>query len=288
MDAAKLLGWIVVLTAGVLVGPAEAEAAVLLGCGADGILYDIDPVTGAASNPRDTSIEHLGGIAFSADGMFYGFSASRIPELDSGVIYLIDPVTGASGGGHYFQVAYGEGDLAFDPRGDLVYVVTSYSTFPDGTPAGAGNDSLFQFDFLTRVQRTVGHISGHLDASGLAFDDSGTLYALDTYGERLITLDTSNADILSSVPLSVPLGAVAGMTFNPATGLMYVADGYDDGTKMLYTLDPDTGVLTAIGPTGLDDGLAGLAFIPEPGTLVLLVAGSLTLVRRTSRGNRGR
>ncbi len=280
MDATKLLGWIVVLVAGVLVGSGEAEAAVLLGCGADGILYDIDPLTGAASNPRDTGIEHLGGIAFSADGVFYGFVASRIPYLEDGVIYSIDPVTGVSGGGaHYFDVAFGEGDLAFDPRSDLVYVVTSFSNFPDGTPAGAGNDSLIQFDFSTREQALVEYIDGYLDASGLTFDNSGTLYALDTYGERLITLDTSNADILSSVPL----GAVAGMTFNPATGLMYVADGYDDGTKMLYTLDPDTGVLTEIGSTGLPDGLAGLAFIPEPATLSFLLLCGLTMVRRRGR-----
>ena len=38
----------------------------------------------------------------------------------------------------------------------------------------------------------------------------------------------------------------------------------------MYTLDTLTGELTEVGSLGLDTGLAGLAFVPEPATALLL------------------
>jgi hypothetical protein len=71
------------------------------------------------------------------------------------------------------------------------------------------------------------------------------------------------------------------MAFHPTTGVLYVADGGGviSGTDTLYTLDTDTGVLTTVGSTGLEDGLSGLTFIPEPTSLLLLIGG-LPLLRR--------
>jgi DNA-binding beta-propeller fold protein YncE len=79
------------------------------------------------------------------------------------------------------------------------------------------------------------------------------------------------AAISSAVTVSVNLGFTAGMDFHPATGALYVADGgLGDGTNKLYTLDPTTGALTLVGPTGVPAGLAGLTFaIPEPTTSLL-------------------
>ena len=260
-----------------------ACATPLLGCGADAILYDVDPATGQASNPRDTGLEHLTGIDFSADGVLYGHSASWIAPYGSRVMFRIDPVTGASTGVQGFQTAYGEGDVGFDPTTGILYLTTSYSIMPDGSPGWADDDHLIHLDLSTNLYANAGYLPGHLDVSGLAFDASGRLFLLDTYGERLLSVDPSDAHILHSVPLSAALGTVAGMDFDPATGVLYVADGCDGGTDMLYTLDTDTGVLTPIGPTGLEGGLAGIAFVPEPGTLALLGLGAILAVRSLTK-----
>ena len=69
------------------------------------------------------------------------------------------------------------------------------------------------------------------------------------------------------------------MDIDPETGGFYVADGGGAATDSLYTLDPISGELSLIGPTGLDQGLSGIEFIPEPGTLTLLLLGALGMVR---------
>jgi hypothetical protein len=83
------------------------------------------------------------------------------------------------------------------------------------------------------------------------------------------------------------LGGSAGLTFDPISGLGYVADGYFAGTNLLYSLDTGTGTLTPIGSTGLAEGLSGLAFVsvPEPSSFVLasvtfLVIGRITRQKR--------
>jgi DNA-binding beta-propeller fold protein YncE len=133
---------------------------------------------------------------------------------------------------------------------------------------------------MTGVATVVGNINTLGDLSAMAFDDGGTLYAIDTTGELLLTLNKSNAQIITSVPLSRPLGAVAGMDFHPDSDVLYVADGFTAGTDLLFTLDVNTGILTEVGPTGLANGLAGLEFVPEPATLALLLIGGLPLIRR--------
>ena len=78
--------------------------------------------------------------------------------------------------------------------------------------------------------------------------------------------------------MNVNLGPVAGLAFDPSTGFAYVVDGGDSGspgTNVLHSLNTSTGHLTAIGPLGLTNGLAGLAFvpsIPEPTTGLVGVA----------------
>jgi len=76
------------------------------------------------------------------------------------------------------------------------------------------------------------------------------------------------------------LGSVAGMDVHPVTGAFYVADGGGGGTNQLYLLDVSTGRLDVIGELGVVGGLAGLAFLPEPSTVLLLTLGAAAIRRK--------
>ncbi len=110
--------------------------------------------------------------------------------------------------------------------------------------------------------------------------DSGMAYALDTRNEALVNLDPASGTINSTVSLSLSLGSVAGMEHDVDTGIFYVVDGRADGTDSLYTLDPNSGTLFLIGSLGLDEGLSGLAIIPEPATLVICLLAATFLLKR--------
>ena len=279
----KLLASIVCVAAIAGAG-ASAPAAPLLGCGiGDGfvspMIYDVAPATGLASNPRQTGTGSLIGLAFSPQGLLYGVStfAGEYPNPNLNSLYEIDPVSGASRriGDTGLQIA--EGDLAFHPTTGVLYALSALFMKPEV-------NVMFTIDLGTGAGTVVGNIEiEELNESGMAFDPSGRLYVLDTYWDQLLTVDPSDADVLDSVPLSLPLGSVVGMDLDPDTGILYVADGRQDGTDSLYTLDPATGVLTQIGHTGLEDGLAGLVFIPEPGALLILPGGMV--LRRKKRAS---
>ena len=69
----------------------------------------------------------------------------------------------------------------------------------------------------------------------------------------------------------------AGLAIDPF-GTFYVLTFLPNG-DVLHTLDPNSGLLTAIGPTGVPGGLESLTFIPEPGTLLLVAAGAIVAKR---------
>ena len=109
---------------------------------------------------------------------------------------------------------------------------------------------------------------------------------IEQISPNLLEFDKITANVLNSVTLSLDLGRV-GMTFSQ-DGTFLIVDGEADATDTLYTLDPTTGILTSIGHTGLDNGLVGLAYIPEPSTLVLLLVGVVVSVRGRRLLRRGR
>ncbi len=101
----------------------NAAGAGLIGCDTNGVLWDVNPSTGAVSNPRSTGLSYLSGIAYSASGTLYGL-AINIPSgtNPAGTIYTINPTTGAATlvGGLGLTAIY-EGDLAFDPTTGVLY-----------------------------------------------------------------------------------------------------------------------------------------------------------------------
>lgn len=255
----------------------HAMATPLLGSGFAGdqgaVLYDLDPLTGQAGNPRPTGISNLVGIACSPAADLYGLTNS-VAANHPGSLFRIDRATGAA----QFVGTTGlsgitEGDLAFDPTTSSLYGIWNLDE---------GRRQLFTLDTDTGAATALpGSLIG--DPSGMAFDSSSTLYVLDTSLQKLLTVEKTSGAVVDSTDLSVPLGSTAGMDVDPATGVFYVADGLSGGTDRLYTLDTTTGVLTEVGPLGVDTGLAGLAFVPEPATMLLFAfAGAISVARRRS------
>jgi DNA-binding beta-propeller fold protein YncE len=254
-----------------------ANAQALLGNDFNGILYDVDAATGAASNPRSTGtgIDSLMGITFAPDGTLFGLTT--FAGTPANALVAIDPATGTSTTVGVTGLALAEGDLAFDPTSGMLYGLNNL----------IDERELFTIDVVTGVGTPVGDVAPlyTADFSAMTFAPDGTLYLLDT-GQtdpsRLLVVNKLTAAIISSVTLSVDLGFLAGMDFHPTTGALYVADGSLGGTNSLYTLNPNTGVMTLIGSTGLREGLAGLAFaIPEPtGAALATLAGLIALAMR--------
>jgi len=259
-----------------------AFAANLIGVSfADGFVYDVDAQTGAATHPRvlttsdPLNLASLAGIEIDAGGSVFVATTQGFAAYPSTLfsVPLVDPfpavtLRGAVGA----QV--GEGDLALDPiSGDLFAVGLTDLIAPF---------TLLRIDPSDPAAAEVVGQIGFDDVSALAFDASGTLYALDTGADALLVLDSSDASTLSTTSLSEALGALAGMDFDPASGTLYVADGGAGGTNTLYTLDPTTGVLGAIGPLGIASGLSGLA-VPEPGAALLGIAACAALAGVATR-----
>ena len=258
-------------------GVPVAQATPLFGSsftGAEGaVLYDLDPSAGQVANPNSAGIAYLVGIAFSPNGVLYGLSNAADPD-DPNSLFTIDPDTGisqpvgATGLGNII-----EGDLAFDPTTGIPYGLYNLDI---------GQRQLFTIDTQTGAATVIpGSLSG--DASAVAFDSTGMLHVIDTSLQELLTVDKTTGATLTATSLSTALGSVAGMDVDPATGVFYVADGESGGTDALYTLDATTGELTEIGSTGLVDGLAGLAFLPEPTSLLLLAVGVVAMRARKRR-----
>jgi len=228
-----------------------------LGGDFNGILYDVDLITGTATNPRDTGLGDTAGLAIDQTGVVYALTANS--AADPNALYRVDPVTGTSTKVGNTGLTVTEGELDFDPTTGLLYGVQDTTSglqlFRVNPTTGAG----------TIVGQLVSTVSGQ-DFSAMAFDGTGRCYVLDTGNDEVSEVDKWTAAILSTSALTVDLGGAAGMAFSPETGMLYVADGSDGtnaGTNTLYSLFPGSGSLAPIGWTGLTDGLSELEFWPE-------------------------
>lgn len=268
-------------------------------------LFDVDPNTGAASNPRFVNVNDLVGIAISpVTGDMYGLTDQfgRINNVSGqggkNLIVKINAATGAAtavgrldplNSASDAPLAEFEGDLAFDSSGTL-WGVSSHVNY----------ETIFKVNLATGAGTIVSNVipaSGiHLDISAVAFSPTGAMYGLDTrYPDQpgpaiLYQLDPLTGAILATYNTSTVLGNCAGMTFEPGTGRLLIADGDTGATANLYSFNFGTSNLDLIGATGASGsvpngtvytGFAGLAFAPAPGAgLTLLAAGSLLARRR--------
>lgn len=243
-----------------LVGAASAGPT-LIGGASNGIIYDVDPLAGIATNPRDAGLDGLAGLAFSPAGMLFGY--------DGASVYMIDAATGSTT--LLVDRPNAAGDFDFDPA--------SGELFAFGLIQGAPPSFLFTLNVSTGAATPVGRVSGHSGSVGI--DNGGRLYVLDSGSDELVHVDKTDAQVLQQLPLSADLGQ-AGLDFT-IDDTLFVVDGGLQGTGTLYTLDLASGMLTEIGGTGVAGGLTSLAFVPEPGALLLFGLRAASILYRGTR-----
>jgi hypothetical protein len=152
------------------------------------------------------------------------------------------------------------GGIAFDSSGTL-YGVSGGSGFPA---------TLMTIDPATGVATPIGPISDPtLGVDGLRFNSQGVLYgtAYDTINGvgKLVTIDPSNANILSSLTLSGSGNSYcAGIAFGILDDLWGSRGNASGRLEDVDVIDQITGILTPIGP--MEAVISDIAFTPD-GTL---------------------
>jgi hypothetical protein len=175
-------------------------------------------------------------------------------------LYTVDITDGSTAlvGSHGFDEMFG---LAYDPTSDTLY--SSRST------TGTGFYSLDRSDGSASF---VGDPGVNLD--GLAYDSLRDMVvgALAGPGDLY---DINRSDGSATLLYDGAFFNNCGLAYDPDTDLFWMIDWSGN----LYTFDPANGYARTqvLGGLGSHDGLE---FIPEPGTLLLLAVGGLSIIRR--------
>lgn len=116
----------------------------------------------------------------------------------------------------------------------------------------------------------------------LAFTENRQLFAIDVSNEEIGLFDLVDFSIASSSALSGEIGTPS-IASDGQGGLFLLSTGALGEPGILNALDPLTGKLTHLGSTQTDSRFLSLAYIPEPGSLVLLlIAAGVCFGRRVS------
>ncbi len=219
---------------------------------AGGNLYRIDVADAAATTvgPTGTGITAL---ALAPDGTLYATEAIGDGSIFSdGRHWLeLNPDTGAA-----TEIALQEltlPDLAFLPDGSLV-------GWTEGNTLGSILPGPVSIDLATGAHTTIGTTDVTSAGSGLAVDDTGTLWLAATRsscdGATLFSIDTTTGLGTEGPTLSgCPAGArrINSMAFH--RGVLYgvtISAFSTGGTTTLVTIDRTTGAVTTVGELPVD------------------------------------
>jgi hypothetical protein len=193
-----------------------------------------------------------------ADTILYG-STGNFNSQGGGRLYGIDVTT---------QNVILIGNTGFDRLGGIAF--DSNGSLYGVSGGSAAQGTLLTIDQITGVATVVGLISDpNLGVDGLRFNSQGVLYgsAYDNINGVgvLVTIDPSNASILSSLTLMGSGNSFApGIAFDVAD-VLYASRGNAAGRlEDIDLVDQVTGVLTPIGP--MEVVISDIVFSPD-GTL---------------------
>jgi hypothetical protein len=216
-------------------------------------------------------------------GQLYGLSSGS-------AIYTLNPTTGAAskvGVGFTDPLNGGNFGFDFNPVIDRIRIVSDADqnlvAHPDtGNANVATTISVFYAtgDANAGAQPNVVHHAYDGNVLG-ALGTATQLRAIDTNLDILVT-QANNAGTLATIgPLGINAEDIGGFDV-ATTGNAFAAlsDGVGAVTSTLYKIDLATGAATSLG--SIPQTIWGLAAVPvpEPGSLVLLSATALLMVRR--------
>lgn len=226
-------------------------------------LYTINPSTGAATLVGSTGLSQIADIAWDR-------TTGRLLALTvQADVYRLDLSTGAATLLSARAGIVPEGALAVNSTG---VVFTSVQ------------DRLHTLDVTSAAVTPSGPLGvSDNDLSGLAFSAAGGLFAYATNGglpDALLSIDpVTGAGTRVGLTGFTNTGGLGGLTFlDDGAGALLLSDG-----SSLYSVDPTTGGATLIGSHGIG-GVSGIAFVPTPGTAVVLGAVGLLAWRRRRGG----
>jgi len=209
-------------------------------------------------NTSSTYIPHgsvRGGDFFGNDfSTLYAFEESKLIALDTttGEKHVIGALPAISPYRDYPGMSY-------DPVSGQMYILNAYESY--STP------TLYTVDVQTAETTLVGEIIhpnlGSIEA--IAFDDRGTLYAVDFDNDMLLTIDTDSLDVTFIGGLGVDATQYdKGMDWDSATNQLYLTLT-DIATfpfiQKLYVIDVTTGAATYLGEIGMTSPGYGAAYL---------------------------
>ncbi len=242
------------LAAGLVAVASQALATPLYG-GNDGKFMSIDQTTGVATQISAPTY-NIDALAWDFDNqVMYGGTGTRFFTIAAdGTQTTINAST-----------AYNIDGLAFGPGGVLY-----------------GTDQNTLFYEIDPSNGAITWILGLPNTRDLAYDQAtSTLYG--TSGANLYTINPiSGVHSLVSAFSGVGGDAVDTIAIDPVTGQMYGESNPAFGGGKLYQINKATGAATFVGQTGLGAGanagwVFSMAFVPEPGTMLLLGMGLVGL-----------
>ena len=246
---------------GISAGDVAGRRAVLYAAkgtfGVQGILYTLDPATGAVLttvgplNDAAGNNYGMGGLRYHPiTGIFYGATATSSPT-NPNYLVIVDPATALVTPIGPFGVGALLTDIAIDPTTGIMYGVSG------------NNQKFYTINTATgQAVQTGSTLLGYQNGGGLAADRTGALFGIDNFFFYSYDKTTGMATLIGPTVLA---NLVRAADFNPSNVLYGLegGGGIDNlHLRFLVTFDVTTGLGTRLGQITVGD-LDALAFIPQ-------------------------